>query len=149
MNIPSANNENLRRVIDEHGVAGVVAVLYDDECDELFDELLTFVENATSAWDTPFSRSDKATWKQYFELAPLHGYLMQCFGIGNSPAVWLARQNPNVVNLFATFYLPRIPIEVTTKEKTGTTATRASQFEASSAFRVGSLLRRFDLETPP
>ena len=103
MNIPVATPETLRQVIDLHGVAGVT-VLDDDECDELFDELLTFVENATSAWDTPFSRSNKATWKQYFNLAPLHGYLIQCFGIGNSPAVWLVRQNPKIVALFATFY---------------------------------------------
>ena len=101
MNLATA--ETLRSAIEEHGVAAI-QILDDQECDEIFNGLLSFVENATSAWDTPFNRDDRATWKQYFELAPLHGYLMQCFGIGNSPAVWLARQNPKIVNVFAAFY---------------------------------------------
>lgn len=96
--------ENLQATIDEFGVAVIPNILDDNECEKLLSEMWDYFETITKTWDTPINRNDKNTWREIYNLFPLHSMLIQYFNIGHAQFAWNARQNEKIINIFAHFW---------------------------------------------
>ena len=93
--------ETAKETLEKYGVAIVPDILDDGECDKMLDGFWGFLEKISKTWDEPISRKDESTWRSFWRLFPLHSFLIQRWGIGQSQVVWDVRQNPKVVNVFA------------------------------------------------
>ncbi len=96
--------ETLKETLEEFGVAIIPSVLNPDECEELLNGLWNFFEHITKNWETPVSRHNTDSWKQIYSLYPIHSMLFQHWNIGHSQAVWDARQNEKIVDIFSHFW---------------------------------------------
>ncbi len=93
--------DKLEETLKEYGVAIIPNVYTNNECDELLSSMWDFFEHITQSWDKPINRNDANTYRQFYELFPLHSMLVQYFSVGHSECVWKARQNINAINIFA------------------------------------------------
>jgi hypothetical protein len=93
--------ETSMETLERYGVAIIPNVLNPKECSQLVSGTWDFFEHITQKWETPISRNEQSTWREFFKLYPSHSMLYQHHGIGQSQAVWDVRQHPNVVNAFA------------------------------------------------
>jgi len=91
--------ETLRQTLDTYGVAIIPNVLDDIECDIMIETFWGFFEHITQQWKMPLNRHDKKTWREFYNLFPVHSMLVQHFGFGH--ALWNIRQNPKIVMIFA------------------------------------------------
>lgn len=99
-----ATKETLEATLIKYGVAVIESVFDQDECDQLLSEMWDFFEEITEGWDTPISRSNRDTWKHFYDLYPKHSMLIQHHGVGNAAFAWTARQNEKAVSIFAYLY---------------------------------------------
>jgi hypothetical protein len=99
-----ATNASLKRTLDRYGVAIIPSVLNDTECERIVNGLWDFVELITSKWATPIDRRDERTWRSFYDTFPSHSMLMQHYGIGHAQVCWDARQNPKIVDSFASLW---------------------------------------------
>lgn len=93
--------EKLRETIEKYGVAVIPNVFTTEECDSIYSKMWDFFEHITRKWDKPLNRSDKTTWKNIYDLFPLHSMLIQHYGIGQAQFAWEARQNPKAIDIFS------------------------------------------------
>lgn len=88
----------VKQYLDVHGVAVVPKRLTDEfvgtQRDLFFQELSTLT-------DQKVVYSDRTTWKNWFELFPMHGMLVQHYGIGHFQSVWNVRQHPSISAVFS------------------------------------------------
>lgn len=91
----------LMETIDKYGVAIIPKILNKEECTMMNDGVWDYLEHVSQKFNKPIKRNIKDTWKQFFELYPKHGMLMQHFGIGHAKYCWDIRQNPKVVDVFS------------------------------------------------
>jgi hypothetical protein len=91
--------ETLRQTLDTYGVAIIPNVLDEIECDIMIEKFWGFFEHITQQWKLPLNRHDKKTWREFYNLFPVHSMLVQHFGFGH--ALWNIRQNPKIVMIFA------------------------------------------------
>ncbi len=96
--------EKLKETIDKYGVAIIPNVFDEKECDDLLSKMWDFFEHITQKWNEPIKRNDKQTWKQFYNLYPLHSMLVQHFSIGHAQFAWNARQNPKAIEIFKHFW---------------------------------------------
>lgn len=96
--------ENLKQTIEKYGVAIIPNVFTEKECDDLLSEMWDFFEHITKKWETPIKRKDNKTWKQIYNLFPLHSMLVQYFSIGHAQFAWNARQNQKAIEIFSHFW---------------------------------------------
>lgn len=94
-------HETVNQTLDKYGVAIIPDVLTQEQCDKMVSEIWNFFEHITQEWETPISRDDNKTWREFFKLYPSHSMLYQHHSIGQSQAAWNIRQNPNVVKIFS------------------------------------------------
>ncbi len=96
--------ENLRETILLYGVAIIKQVINDEECESMLKGVHNYFEYITQNWEVPFKIDNKETWKEWYKLLPLHNMLVQHWSIGQNQASWNLRQNPKIVDVFATLW---------------------------------------------
>lgn len=95
----SSNNiEDVRRLLDEYGVAVLTNVINEEECIMLEDKAWKELEELMNG---RVKKDEKETWKNILDLFPMHSMLIQHHCIGHSDWVWDIRQNKNVVKGFS------------------------------------------------
>lgn len=94
----------LKETIDKYGVAIIHQVISDQECEEMLTGIWNYFEHLTQKWDKPLDRNNRDTWREFYKLMPLHSMLVQFFGVGHAQISWNLRQNPKIVNIFATLW---------------------------------------------
>jgi hypothetical protein len=99
---------NLRKTLDEYGVAIIPSVLDEAECASLQREMWDFFEHLLPG----VSRDDSATWKSILSLLPLHSMLFQHYSIGHAQFAWTARQNPKILDIFVQLLGAKSPEEL-------------------------------------
>jgi ectoine hydroxylase-related dioxygenase (phytanoyl-CoA dioxygenase family) len=96
-----ANEDNILEKINKYGVAIIPNVLNKKEKDEMNEGMWNYLENLTSKFETPISRDDEKTWREFWKLYPKHSMLLQQWRIGHAQFIWDLRQNEKVFNKFA------------------------------------------------
>lgn len=96
--------EKLRETIQTFGVAIIPKVINEEECNSMLTGVHQFFEHITQNWDVPFKIDDQNTWREFYNLLPLHNMLVQHWGIGHNQASWDLRQNPKIVDVFAALW---------------------------------------------
>ena len=92
--------EDAKQCLEEYGVA-VVPVLSADEC----ESLKTQANAEIYSWTQGKVKLDEpATWRNWFDLFPLHSMLVQYFGVGHLRWMWALRQHPAVSRFFSTIW---------------------------------------------
>lgn len=81
----------------EKGVAVIPGVLSPAECAALETGMWNEFSNLTKGQLT----SDASTWRNFYNLFPLHSMLVQHWGVGHMQWIWDIRQHPSVVGTFA------------------------------------------------
>ena len=99
-----ATAETLRETIDQFGVAIIPNVLTDKECVDMVAGIWDFFEHITQAWPVPISRTNEASWREFYKLYPLHSMLVQHWGIGHAQISWDLRQNEKLAGIYAQLY---------------------------------------------
>ena len=94
------NLENLKETLDEFGVAIIPDVLNKEEQKSMKDGGWDYLEHITSDFETPISRWNTKSWREYTKLYPKHSMLLQNCQVGQSQFVWDVRQNEKVINVF-------------------------------------------------
>lgn len=92
---------SVKKQLETYGVAVIPNVLNATEIKAMQDGMWDILETLTSKLDTPVKRTDKKTWKSYYELLPLHAMLLQHYKVGHHQSIWDIRQNPKVCKVFA------------------------------------------------
>lgn len=93
--------ETLKATLEKYGVAIIPSVLDKEECAHLEKGVWNYYEHIT------FNRMDRtkpATWREFYNLLPNHSMLNQHWGVGHAQYAWDARQNPKLVEPFATLW---------------------------------------------
>jgi len=93
-------SENLRETIQKYGVAIIPKVINEEECEDMLKGVHNYLEHITQNWEIPFKIEDKTTWRQFYNLLPLHNMLIQHWNVGHNQASWNLRQNSKVVDIF-------------------------------------------------
>lgn len=96
--------DKIRDKINEYGVAIVPNVLDKKEIKAMKKGAFELFEHITQNLDTPFKEKDKNTWKELAKLSPLHSMLYQHYSLGHAQYIWDLRQNPKIVNIFASIW---------------------------------------------
>jgi hypothetical protein len=80
-----------------YGVAVIPNVLTNNECvlyrNQIWDELKHVTQNR-------FDVNDSETWREFYNLYPLHSMLLQHFSLGHMQPLWDIRQHPKVGEVF-------------------------------------------------
>lgn len=96
--------EFLKDTIDKYGVAIIINVLNDIECNNIVNGLWDYFEHITKNWETPIDRTNKQSWREIYKLYPLHSMLFQYFNCGHSQISWDIRQNSKILEIFSYFW---------------------------------------------
>ena len=96
--------EEIKDTLEKYGVAIIPNLLSEKECKQMKKGMWNYLEHITSEFETPISRRDNTTWKEFGKLYPLHSMLLQRWGIGHSQMVWDLRQNTNIIDVFCSIY---------------------------------------------
>ena len=98
--------ENLRETLNTFGVAIIPNVLPKEQCDQLNNDMWSYFENITreSIIEDRIDRNDTTTYRNIYKLFPTHSMLFQHLEVGHCQALWNVRQNPDIVNIFKTFW---------------------------------------------
>lgn len=96
--------ETLKDTILKYGVGIIPNVLNEKECTSMVSKVWDFFEYITQDWETPIDRNDKSTWREFYNLYPLHSMLIQHWSIGHTQASWDVRQNTKIAEIFAHFW---------------------------------------------
>lgn len=91
-------------VLERYGVAIVPAVLSAQDCEVMLSKMWDFFEQITAGASLPVRRDSPATWNTMLDYMPSHGMLYQHWGVGHADFAWWLRQNPAVVQVFATMW---------------------------------------------
>jgi hypothetical protein len=96
-----ATKDTVKDVIKLYGVAIVPNVLSVEECDKLVRGFWDYIETKSAGTPYPVKRDNKSTWRNFWKFYPIHGQIIQHFGIGHAQFLWDLRQNPSVAEIFA------------------------------------------------
>ena len=96
--------ERIRETVDKYGVAILPNVINDSQCEQMLSGLWDYFEHITCTWITPINRNKPETWKEIYKLYPLHSMLFQHYSAGHCHASWLLRQDPAIVDIFASLW---------------------------------------------
>jgi hypothetical protein len=101
MNKYNTTPDNILNTLNKYGVAIIPSLLNEIEINNMNNGMWDYLEYITSNFDSPINRNNKATWKSFYSLYPMHSMLIQHWSIGHAQHVWDLRQNPKVVDIFA------------------------------------------------
>lgn len=96
--------ENLKQTIDTYGVAIIPSILSQQECKDMHDGIWNYLEHITQTWQTPIKRSDDKSWKEFYNLLPLHSMLIQHWNVGHAQVNWDLRQKDKIIDIFSTLW---------------------------------------------
>ena len=97
--------ETLKDTLDKYGVAIIPSLLDKEECNSLREGTWQFFEHITQQWDEPINRYVPESWSKLATLNPLtKNHVYGNWHIGHTQSVWDLRQNPKVLDIFATFW---------------------------------------------
>ena len=85
----------------DRGVLVLPGILTPQECKETISKTWDHLEYASSEWEQPINRKTPSTWRGMRNFSPMHGMLIQHYGIGHIQAATDIRQHPNVHSVFA------------------------------------------------
>jgi hypothetical protein len=98
------DKQNLKKTIEEYGVAIIPNVLNEIECQNIIAGIWNFFEHITKYWENPINRLDENSWKNFYELFPMHSMLFQHWNIGQSQVCWDVRQNEKLLDIYSEFW---------------------------------------------
>ena len=98
------NPQNLKQTLAQYGVAIIPNVLTPEECEEMKSGMWDYLEHITKNLDTPINRNVEESWRSFDKLFFKHSMLLQQFYVGHMNASWKLRQNPKIVDIFATLW---------------------------------------------
>lgn len=98
------STEGLLQTIRRDGVAVVPSLLNAEECQRMRTGCWDMISHLTSRMDTPFDHNDPDTYASFYKLLPVHGMLIQHWGVGHAQWVWDVRTHPRVVSTFANLW---------------------------------------------
>jgi len=93
--------EQVQNYLNDYGVAVIPNVIKSDELEVIKDNMFDTLTHMTRNTKKPITRKNISSWKEIFAMKPLHGMLIQHFGIGHAQFVWDIRQDPRIVEIFA------------------------------------------------
>ena len=96
--------DNLDEVLNKYGVAIIPNLLDDIETKKIQDGMWETLEYLTKGTDFEILKMKQSSWRNIISLFPLHSMLIQHWSIGHSQFIWDLRQNPKVLEVFATLY---------------------------------------------
>ena len=96
--------KNIKATIEKYGVAIVPNILDESEIKAMQTGMFDCLEHITQKFETPIDRNKPETFVEFFKLYPAHGMLLQHWQIGHSQFIWNLRQNPKIVEIFATIW---------------------------------------------
>ncbi len=99
-----ATKDTVLKVLDQYGVAIIPNVLNEVEITNMKDGIWSYLEHITSEFDIPIDRNIEKTWKSFYQLLPMHAMMIQHWQIGHAQFLWDIRQNPKIVDVFATIW---------------------------------------------
>lgn len=79
-------------------------LLNEEECQQMNNGMWDTLEHLTKSWAAPIRRNNPKSWKQIEQFKPLHSMLIQSWSIGHAQYLWNLRQNPKLVEVFATLW---------------------------------------------
>lgn len=86
--------EGVRDMVARYGVAIVDNVLSNTE--QMKSDMFDLLEQLKPK----FKRNDNSTWREFYDLFPLHSMLLQHHGVGHSKLAWNVRRNRDVISVF-------------------------------------------------
>ena len=96
------NKANLKETLEEYGVAIIPSILNEEECNKMNSGIWDYFEHITKNWGIEsIKRNDKKSWKNIYNLYPLHSQLYKHYGVGHSQVCWDMRQNEKIVDIFS------------------------------------------------
>lgn len=95
------DSKHLKETIIKYGVAIIPGVINEKECESMISGTWDYVEHITQTWNSPVNRNDKSSWRELFQLVPMHGMLMQHYNVGHVQSSWDLRQNPKIVKIYS------------------------------------------------
>jgi len=96
--------ETLKETLQSYGVAIIPSLLNEQECDAMIEGIWKFLAHITQSWPVPLSQENRSTWKEIHKLHLLRGSMIQQYSNGHSQYMWDVRQNPKIVEIFASFW---------------------------------------------
>lgn len=96
--------DNILETLDKYGIAIVNNVLSEKEIKNMQDGMFLYIEYLTQDFEVPFNRYKPETYVEFFKLLPNKDMLMQFWQVGHAQFIWDIRQNPKVVELFASIW---------------------------------------------
>ncbi len=96
--------ENLRKTLEEFGVAIIPNILNQQECNEMKEGMWNYLEHLTQKFDVPINRNNPQSWRSLKLLYPKHSMLIQEWNVGHNQMTWNLRQNPKIYEVFSTFW---------------------------------------------
>ena len=97
----ACDGENVTFMLERYGVAIVPSILDEKECDDMVNGMWDFLEHITADMEVPIRRDDERSWLSFYDLFVIHSMLMQHWQVGHAQFVWILRQNPKIVDIFA------------------------------------------------
>ncbi|KAI6647346.1 hypothetical protein LOD99_12342 [Oopsacas minuta] len=104
-----STKETAHNTLKEFGVSIIPNILDEKEIVAMNNGIWSFLEEITSTFKSPIKKEDTSTWREFYNLFPIHSMLLQHFGIGHAQHIWDIRQNPKVAEVFA--HLWKVPSE--------------------------------------
>jgi hypothetical protein len=96
--------DNLKKTLNKYGVAIIPNVINELDCNNMVNEIWDYFESITKSSSNKILRNDKDSWRNFYNLYPMHSMLFQHFSVGHCQASWNLRQNPKIVNIFSKFW---------------------------------------------
>lgn len=95
------NINDLKKTLEKYGVAIIPKVINSNECKNMINNIWDYFEYITKSSEKPIKKENKETWREFYNLYPLHSMLFQYFNVGHCKAVWDIRQNPKILKIFS------------------------------------------------
>jgi hypothetical protein len=99
---PLATPATLRATLEKHGVAVLPGAVSEADCDAFVGAMGAWLRELIPG--KAIDMDDEKTWANWRLLSPLHGGLIQHFGVGLHPACMELRTHPGVVAAFAALW---------------------------------------------
>lgn len=96
--------ETLKETLAKYGVAVIPSVLDATEVAAMQSGAWKAVEHVGKHLSVPITQANPASWRSWGELFPMHNMLVQHWEVGHAQFIWDVRQNPKVVDTFATLW---------------------------------------------
>lgn len=99
--MPLTNFDNLMEQLSKDGVAIIPNILNQDQINYTTQQMHNWLENIFVDPKDKIKMNDVSTYRNFYKLMPLHGGILQHFGIGHQQFVWDIRQNRQIIEIFS------------------------------------------------